>query len=471
MGSECQTQSPGLRTLLGAQALRDDAAISDARAEVRLHDILSGTCLSRASAEFAGRSILVATPDQLACALALIELDGIAARLVLCPGDVDPRYLADIARTAAVDCIAHGENATDLRSLGLPMVQAHRHVAMISPEPVLRHRTEWILLTSGTTGAPKLVRHDLGSLTAPIRSSPHSLPDTVWATFYDIRRYGGLQIFLRAMLGGTSMVLSDPGETVGLQVRRFGRRRVSHVSGTPSHWRAALMSGAADAMSPRYVRLSGEIADQAVLDALRSAYPEAGISHAYASTEAGVGFNVIDGRQGFPASLVTQQSPAGDVEIRISNRTLQLRSSRTAFGYLGADQAAIREGDGFVDTGDLVELRGDRYIFIGRRGGVINVGGQKVHPEEVEAVINQHPEVRMSLVQGRRNPITGALVVADVVLKSQATAPPHSAETSRLADEILAHCRATLRPFKVPARIRFVEALPVAASGKLARPS
>jgi len=460
-----------LGELLGSQVLRPDAAISDAGAEVGLRDVAAATCLSQALAAFAGKSILLATPDQLATALALIELDGVAARLVLCPGDVDPKYLADIARTAAVECVIHGEDADALRSLDLPMAQARRCVTPAPSRQAPSHRTEWILLTSGTTGAPKLVRHDLASLTAPIRSSPRSQPDAVWATLYDIRRYGGLQIFLRAMLGGTPMVLSDQSEAMEARLRRLGRRRVTHISGTPSHWRGVLMSGAANAMSPRYVRLSGEIADQAILDALQAAYPEAAISHAYASTEAGVGFNVIDGRQGFPASLVTPQAADSEVEIRIIDDTLRLRSSRTAFDYLGPDQAPIRDADGFVDTGDLVELRGDRYVFMGRRGGIINVGGQKVHPEEVEAALNQHPAVRMSLVRGRRSPITGALVVADVVLKTSGAGATEAGEASRLTDEILAHCRATLRPFKVPARIRFVETLPVAATGKLARPS
>ena len=64
-----------------------------------------------------------------------------------------------------------------------------------------------------------------------------------------------------------------------------------------------------------------------------------------------------------------------------------------------------------------LELRDGRYHFLGRRDGVINVGGLKVHPEEVEAVLNRHPQVRLSLVKTKKNPITGALVVADVLLK------------------------------------------------------
>src|SRR5204863_2226858 len=94
----------------------------------------------------------------------------------------------------------------------------------------------------------------------------------------------------------------------------------------------------------------------------------------------------------------------------------RIRSTRTAAGYLGDHAPALVDADGFVDTGDVVERRGDRYHFVGRRGGIINVGGLKVHPEEVEAVINAHPHVRMSRVRTRKNPITGALVVADLVL-------------------------------------------------------
>ena len=136
-----------------------------------------------------------------------------------------------------------------------------------APSPSLQ--TEWVLLTSGTTGVPKMVVHSLAGLTAPIGESKADDP-VVWGTFYDIRRYGGLQIFLRAVLGGASLVLSSAGEPIGDHLDRLGRHGVTHLSGTPSHWRRALMSPAIRKISPRYVRLSGEIADQAILDSLRA---------------------------------------------------------------------------------------------------------------------------------------------------------------------------------------------------------
>ena len=94
--------------------------------------------------------------------------------------------------------------------------------------------------------------------------------------------------------------------------------------------------------------------------------------------------------------------------MKVVDGSLRIRSKRAAHAYVGRNAAALTDADGFVDTGDMVELRGDRYYFVGRRGGIINVGGLKVHPEEIEAVINRHPEVRMSRAKSRRSPITGA---------------------------------------------------------------
>jgi acyl-coenzyme A synthetase/AMP-(fatty) acid ligase len=330
------------------------------------------------------------------------------------------------------------------------------------------HDTEWILLTSGTTGAPKLVLHTLASLTSAIDPRQATPGPLVWSTFYDIRRYGGLQIFLRAALRGGSLVLSDPAESITDFLARAAAAGITHISGTPSHWRRALMSGAAATIAAGYVRLSGEIADQAILDSLRAAYPRAGVAHAFASTEAGVAFEVGDGLAGFPASLVG--AAGATVELKIEGGTLHIRSGGTATRYLGEGCESLRANDGFVDTGDRVELRDGRYHFMGRAGGVINVGGLKVYPEEVEAVINASPWVRMSLVKARRNPITGAVVTADVVLTDDSNGPDRRPAGEAMTREIIDACRRVLPAHKVPAIVRIVPSLEVSASGKLVRP-
>jgi acyl-CoA synthetase (AMP-forming)/AMP-acid ligase II len=219
------------------------------------------------------------------------------------------------------------------------------------------------------------------------------------------------------------------------------------------------------AIAPRYVRLSGEIADQAILDGLAMVFPQAGIGHAYASTEAGVAFDVNDGRAGFPAAFVAEIR--GGVEMKVLDGSLHIRSPRTASRYLGTGQAALRNDDGFVDTSDIVKQRGDRYYFVGRRGGIINVGGLKIHPEEIEAVINRHPQVRMSLVRPKHSPVTGSIVVADVVLKSEQDCV--RAQQIEVSNDILKLCREALPRHKVPAAISFVSTLKVAVTGKLAR--
>jgi acyl-coenzyme A synthetase/AMP-(fatty) acid ligase len=437
-----------------------DRFLWGAGTSVAVAQLAGGSSLGGKIEELRGRSVLLAVEDQLPAALALIELDGVARRVVLCTPDVLSEYLPSIIRTAEIDAIVADDASpvSGAESVGR-VVACSPSVEAPAPDRRGEIATEWVLLTSGTTGVPKLVLHSLASLTGPMTGGGLG-EHAVWSTFYDIRRYGGLQIFLRAMLGGGSMVLSAAGEPVAELLQRVGVHGVSHISGTPSHWRRALMSPARRGMAPRYVRLSGEIADQAVLDHLRAAFPDADIAHAFASTEAGVAFAVGDGRAGFPASLIDR--PGGEVEMRVTDGSLRIRSTRNAARYLGGAAAALAGADGFVDTGDIVERHGDRYLFVGRRGGIINVGGQKVHPEEVESVINHHPRVRMCLVRARKNPITGALVVADVVARTKAD--------TALRDEILAACRATLPRHKVPAAIRFVPALAVAASGKLVRP-
>jgi acyl-CoA synthetase (AMP-forming)/AMP-acid ligase II len=211
------------------------------------------------------------------------------------------------------------------------------------------------------------------------------------------------------------------------------------------------------------VRLSGEIADRSVLDALRATWPEAAIVHAYASTEAGVAFEVSDGKEGFPASYLN--GGVAGIDLKIEAGTLRIRSTRTAAHYVGAAAPVLLDTDRFVDTDDVVEQVGDRCFFRGRRSGVINIGGNKVHPEEVERVINLHPAVSMSRVKSRRNPILGDLIVADVVLK-----PDHTTdENSMLRDQILATCRRELARHKVPVTLAFPASLPLIGSGKMGR--
>ena len=457
----CRSEISALREYLGPEMR--GRSISDAQQSVSLTDILGETCLGGRLHELVGRSVLLAVEDQLISAIAMTEVDGVAWRMLLCPPGLNSAEVQSLIEDADIDVVVTDQPARWMDAGVYLVVTARLPERALTKEKTTR-ATEWLMLTSGTSGLPKIVRHTLDGLAGAITAEgPARHPNATWATFYDIRRYGGLQIFLRAVIGGGSMVLSDAGESVADHIARLLARGVTHISGTPSHWRKVLMSGAAANFSPRYVRLSGEIADQAVLDGLARTFPHASIGHAYASTEAGVGFAVDDGREGFPADLI---GPSRDgVEMKVVDGSLRIRSPRAARAYIGAEAPQLTDADGFVDTGDMVELRGERYHFVGRRGGIINIGGLKVHPEEIEAVINRHPEVRMSRAKSRKSPITGSIVVADVILADGCD----MGSSGAIREKILAECRAQLAPHKVPAMIKFVSALDITAAGKLAR--
>ncbi len=435
---------------------------------ISLETLAGASLLARDLERLRGANVLLATRDQLPSAVALAELDGVARRLVLCTPDLSREQLQGVAAAAQAQAVV--VDPATAAEIALPGIERFETTPLPIPTDSLRRSTEtteWVLLTSGTTGVPKLVVHTFESLAGALPRNPTSAKPLVWSTFYDIRRYGGLQIYLRAVLASAPLVLSSAGEPTRDFLARAGAAGVTHISGTPSHWRHALMSGHARLIAPEYVRLSGEVADQPVLDNLRAAYPDARIGHAFASTEAGVAFDVNDGIAGFPSEYVEQ--PRSGIEMKVHDGTLWIRSGRTAARYLGEGAPALPVQEGYVDTGDIVELVDGRYYFRGRRGGIINVGGLKVYPEEVESVLNADPRVRISRVMARRNPITGAVVVAEVVLSEPARdLSPGTADAVK--NDLLDRCRRTLAAHKVPALLRFVPSLELTAAGKLVRP-
>ena len=195
-----------LRSHLSPDAQR--RTISNARQTVSLTDILEASVLGVQARQIPGRSVLLAVQDQLLAAIVMIELDGVAARMLLCPPDIDFEYMPALIANAGIDLVIT-DDAPRWARMGIDIVEAQ--MAWSKAVPLKTERaTEWLMLTSGTTGVPKIVNHTLAGLTgAIVADGPRPGAAPVWATFYDIRRYGGLQIFLRAIVGGGSMILSQ----------------------------------------------------------------------------------------------------------------------------------------------------------------------------------------------------------------------------------------------------------------------
>ena len=186
--------------------------LSDARHSASLTDISDRTCLDGRLAELSGRSVLLAVSSQFLAALVMLEVDGIARRMLLCPPDLNADHLQALVEDAEIDAVVT-DQPDRFATLGIPLVVTAGADLKAASRAQTERATEWLMLTSGTLGLPKIVGHTLEGLTGAIAADgPARGTRPIWATFYDIRRYGGLQIFLRAVIGGGSLVLSEPGE-------------------------------------------------------------------------------------------------------------------------------------------------------------------------------------------------------------------------------------------------------------------
>ncbi len=187
--------------------------LSDARHSASLTDIAGHTCLKGRLAELSGKSVLLAVSSQFLAALVMLEIDGIARRMLLCPPDLNPDYVQAIVEDAEIDTVVTDQPDRFTASGVASVVIAGEELKPASRAQTER-ATEWLMLTSGTLGVPKIVGHTLEGLTGAIAADvPARGNRPIWATFYDIRRYGGLQIFLRAIIGGGSLVLSEIGRS------------------------------------------------------------------------------------------------------------------------------------------------------------------------------------------------------------------------------------------------------------------
>jgi len=320
---------------------------------------------------------------------------------------------------------------------------------------------EIVLFTSGTTGVPKAVMHHLPTLLAGVHRSV-SLGDARWLFLNEISSFAGLQVFLHAVLNGGTISLAPLASTPLEQALRLAlATRVTHISATPTFFRFLLGAAGQDDIAqlrPMQITLGGEVVDQTLLDRLSARFSESKITHIYASSEMGPCFSVHDRRAGFPASLLT--SDALPVRIRVADGELMIKPKGRAFNYLNA--AAGMTADGYFATGDLVERAGDRYVFVGRSSERINVGGRKVAPAEVEAILLTVPGVDFARVYGAPSSLLGQLVKADIVVD-----PSHTQESVR--KHIHAVCRDRLAEPQRPRLLNFVRKVELLENGKIKR--
>lgn len=389
---------------------------------------------------------------------ALCSLDGRANAIVLLSPTLEPSRAAALVKRARCDWVLSDVDAAPV--LGDAPVLRWPDQVGPAAQPDSTAQTQWIMSTSGTTAEPKLVRHTLASLTRSAKLDPARGDGVRWGLLYDYTRFAGLQVVLQSLLSGATLLVPARGASSHARLEMLAAHGCTHLGGTPSLWRSLLMSPSFEHLRVRQITLGGEIVDDRILAVLQDRFPSAGIRHIYASTEAGVGFTVQDGRAGFPRAFLDRCEQG--VELKVVDHRLHIRKVGEHVSYVGRGER-IRDEDGFVDTGDLVEVLDDRVYFKGRAAGVINVGGDKVHPEVVEGVLLEHTGVAMARVYSRANPITGSVVAADIV------AAAGGEDSGNLLESVRNHCRSRLARAHQPMIVRVVERIAVTGAGKLAR--
>jgi acyl-coenzyme A synthetase/AMP-(fatty) acid ligase len=395
--------------------------------------------------EVSGKNIALRGLSPLNLIEAIVAFDGLAAAMLLLPTSVENEVMQKLIGLSNCAYVL-GDN---------------QNLTTISPDfkPGARvgDATQWLIATSGTTGVPKIIEHSLTSLSRTIKKDSKKGKNYTWGLMYDPCRFAGMQVVLQALLAGSCLALPVT-QNFNEQISVIATSQVNALSATPSLWRKLLMDGRVLNLPLKQVTLGGETADQNILAALSAAFPDARVVHIYASTEAGTGFAVSDGRAGFPTEWLDNKNAPVALSISSENSML-IKPSILPEG----DEVASRlNDDGYLDTQDLVRIDGDRVLFIGRASGAINVGGNKVHPEEVERIIFDMPGVLDVRVFAKVNSMMGQLAVAEVVSDKRQ-------DNNSLRKAIQNHCRNGLEPWQCPAIITFIDKLEETAAGKKRR--
>ena len=302
-----------------------------------------------------------------------------------------------------------------------------------------------ILFSSGSTGKPKAMVHDLCHLLDPFsRKRPRKHCILIFLLFDHI---GGLNTLFNGLASGAKIVVPQSRDAT-VVAEAIQKHKVNLLPASPTFLNLLLISGALltyDLSSLRFVTYGTETMPESLLLRLKTALPNLALIQTFGTSETGIS-------QTTSRSSGSTQMKIDDpnTEYKIVDHELWLRSKSQILGYLNHSMSRFTE-DGWFKTGDLVEESTDGFLtIIGRREDMINVGGEKVTPTEIESVLLELPEIVDCLVYGESNAITGQNVAAEIVARS-------TDDLKSLKRMIKRHCRQVLSPYKVPARIIFSE--------------
>jgi long-chain acyl-CoA synthetase len=374
------------------------------------------------------------SPRNVSLLLALIELDAIIAPLLPSSLAKTPALVDLVNPSFLIDSVSDAQPTVREREQG----EVHHLIRTLQE----RGGPGLILFTSGSTGQPKGVVHDFGRLLQKFQK-PRPAMRTLNFLLFD--HWGGLNTLLHCLSNNGSVVLPE-NRTPEHICKLLEQHQVELLPASPTFLNLLLLSRAfegRDLGSLRLITYGSEPMPSTTLAALRNVFPNVELRQTYGLIELGV----LRAKSMSSDSLFVKVGGEG-YDLRVVDGILQIKADAAMLGYLNAPSPFT--DDGYFITGDRVEQDGEYLRFLGRDSELINVGGQKVFPAEVEAVLLECEIVGEAVVYGQPNPITGKIVCADVQLKGT-----HDESEARRA--IKKFCAQRLEPFKVPVKIRFVE--------------
>ncbi len=305
-----------------------------------------------------------------------------------------------------------------------------------------RHHPGLVLFSSGSTGKSKAAVHDLAGILEKFRTPRHALR-TISFLLYD--HIGGVNTMLYTLSNaGCLVTVSDRRPDAVLEA--VERHRVELLPTSPTFLNLVLLSEAYtrhDLSTLRTVTYGTEPMPESTLRRFHALFPKITLLQTYGSSEVGI----LRSKSKSSDSLWVRVGGEG-FQTRVVDGILHIKARSAMLGYLNAPSPFTE--DGWFDTGDAVEVDGDYLRILGRVTEIINVGGEKVYPAEVESVIQGVDNVAAATVFGEHNPITGQIVCARIT-------PVRPEDPRALAARVKAACRDHLRSFQVPVKVKVVE--------------
>jgi acyl-CoA synthetase (AMP-forming)/AMP-acid ligase II len=374
------------------------------------------------------------SPRSVAIFLALIEMRTIMAPLLPSTLDKTPALVDLVNPAVQIDVSPDG----DIRIVRRQQAEIHPLIRSLQEDG----KPGLILFTSGSTGQPKGVVHDFRRLLTKFRT-PRPALCTLNFLLFD--HWGGLNTLLHCLANGSPVVLPE-NRSPDYICQLVEQHHVALLPASPTFLNMLLLSKAfegRDFSALRLITYGSEPMPASTLAGLRAAFPAVELRQTYGLIELGV----LRAKSLSSDSLWVKVGGEG-YDLRIVDGILQIKADSAMLGYLNAPSPFT--DDGYFITGDRVEINGDYVRFLGRESELINVGGQKVFPAEVEAVLLECELVQDAVVYGQRHPVTGKIVCADIQLRG-------AEDEMEARRTIKRFCGARLEPFKVPVKIQFVQ--------------